>query len=304
LSQDAHAYRLGGFGTHENIVYYYLVRFLVETAYDRRLGQSGLQESWERAAGGQVAGDAALEVAEETRVLEKLRDEWLRTPNEEFNGHIPAVTIERERRRLPEAVRAHEAMVDCDCPLCQMMADDRYGPTFWFLDGYGMDDDFAFSFHSTREEWEAEQRRWQEFNKRFDEEQAQQQADEPDVVWDQSASDADTAQLSPAVTLFSLGAHLAELIQNLKDAGAEQQVIDGLNHAFANLRDVEQNHDTALVEPVAQAMSELVADVAESRATLADDCEDLERQLLEFTGRLMAERSEVEGEEDDDDPPF
>jgi hypothetical protein len=62
----------------------------------------------------------------------------------------------------------HEAMIDADCPCCQMLADIP-GPMFWHLDGSGMDDDFAFDiYHRTREEWEAEQSQWEEHRNRFD----------------------------------------------------------------------------------------------------------------------------------------
>ena len=42
------------------------------------------------------------------------------------------------------------------------------GVSFWGLDGCNMDDDFAFSFFRTREEWEADKRQWEEFNREFD----------------------------------------------------------------------------------------------------------------------------------------
>ena len=49
----------------------------------------------------------------------------------------------------------HDAMVDPDCPSCQMLA-DMPGPTFWHLDGCNMDNEFAFDiYRRTREEWEA-----------------------------------------------------------------------------------------------------------------------------------------------------
>ena len=49
-----------------------------------------------------------------------------------------------------------------------MMANDpTMGPGFWHLDGSHMDDDFALSDFLTREEWEAENRRREEFNKEF-----------------------------------------------------------------------------------------------------------------------------------------
>jgi hypothetical protein len=64
-------------------------------------------------------------------------------------------------------------VVDEDCPTCQMMADEMsldFGPGFWHLDGCNIDDDFVFSFSRTREEWEAERRRMEEFNEKFNRE--------------------------------------------------------------------------------------------------------------------------------------
>jgi hypothetical protein len=51
-----------------------------------------------------------------------------------------------------------------------MMAEGDFGPVFWHLDGSAMDPDYPFSFYLTREEWEEEQRRYEEFSKRFNEE--------------------------------------------------------------------------------------------------------------------------------------
>ena len=42
------------------------------------------------------------------------------------------------------------------------------GMGFQHFDGSHMDDDFAFSFFKTREEWEEENRRMEEFNRDFD----------------------------------------------------------------------------------------------------------------------------------------
>jgi len=58
-------------------------------------------------------------------------------------------------------------MIDPDCPCCQMMC-DMPSPVFWHLDGSEMDHDFAFDLHhQTREEWEEEQRGWEESSRRF-----------------------------------------------------------------------------------------------------------------------------------------
>src|SRR5215470_19452612 len=66
-----------------------------------------------------------------------------------------------------------------DCSMCQMSADPAFGPMFWHLDGSGMDleDNWVFSFHPTREDWEAERRRWEEMSRKFNEEHAQREAE-------------------------------------------------------------------------------------------------------------------------------
>jgi hypothetical protein len=106
--------------------------------------------------------------ASEVPRLGQVRDVWLDSPDPEYHGRTPRSIIVRERRRLPEGIDPGEAIVDHDCPLCQMMADGLSGPVFWHLDGCNMDSDFAFSFHATSEEWEAEQREYEEFNRKFE----------------------------------------------------------------------------------------------------------------------------------------
>jgi hypothetical protein len=54
---------------------------------------------------------------------------------------------------------AREMIVDDDCEACHATAEDIDTPMFWHLDGYNMNEDFEFSFHRTREEFEAERLR-------------------------------------------------------------------------------------------------------------------------------------------------
>jgi hypothetical protein len=154
LRRESVAYRFAGFGTHEIVLYYDLVRTLLFECVER-LSQRNVTER---------------DLPGEAEHLQRLRQDWLNTPNfEDLCGRTPAATIDRERRRLPEAASGEEAIIDPDCPCCQAMANDElFGPMFWHLDGYGMDDDFAFSFDRTREEWEAERRRQEEFDREFD----------------------------------------------------------------------------------------------------------------------------------------
>src|SRR5207244_4050793 len=154
---SSHAFRFGGFGTHELVMYYNLVRELLWSCFD------GLAELAQ--AESLTLGDF---LSNEISRLEKVRETWLDTPDPEFHGRTPRSIIDRERARLPEAMSSRDAMVDADCPCCQMMA-DMPGPMFWGLDGSSMDDEFAFDiYHRTREEWEADRREWEEFNRKFE----------------------------------------------------------------------------------------------------------------------------------------
>lgn len=52
-------------------------------------------------------------------------------------------------------------VIDEDCPLCKMMGDASESGleiTFSHFDGSHMEDEFAFSWFATLEEWEQEQR--------------------------------------------------------------------------------------------------------------------------------------------------
>jgi len=68
----------------------------------------------------------------------------------DLDGRIPAILIDNERKRLPQALRPPDMIIDDDCPMCRMVGDETsllgMGVGFWHLDGSNMDDDFAFSF--------------------------------------------------------------------------------------------------------------------------------------------------------------
>ena len=87
--------------------------------------------------------------------------------------------LTRTTLRAPVAASAEELMIDEDCPMCQMMADPEFGPSFWHLDASHMDleDNWIFSLHPTRESWEAERREWEEMSRKYNEERAQREAE-------------------------------------------------------------------------------------------------------------------------------
>lgn len=156
LGQNSFAYRFAGFGTHECVVYYDLVRHLLWSAVSCEPDQETNDSS---------------RLEHEIARLERIKTEWLETAQEDGDGWIPANVIENERRRLPLALSARDMIIDENCELCMMSANQvamGYGPGFWHFDGSHMDDEFAFSFYRTREEWEEENRRREEFNREFE----------------------------------------------------------------------------------------------------------------------------------------
>jgi hypothetical protein len=145
---NSHAYRFAGFGTHEIVLYYELIRVL-------------LSECRERARSVKQ-----ISLMDEIGRLEIIKEAWLEMPQEEGCGKAPALIIEYERKRIPLAMSGKEAMVDEDCPVCRAMAEDE-GPYFYHLDGCNMDEGFEFSFFKTQEEWEAEERRREAFSQEW-----------------------------------------------------------------------------------------------------------------------------------------
>jgi hypothetical protein len=276
LPPESAAYRFGGFGTHEIVVYYDMVRFL-------------LYDCWVHLARLRSESPALPELQAEIDRLESVRERWLQTPDyENLSGHVPATVIAHERSRLPEGVPAAEAMHDADCPCCQMLA-DMPGPMFWNLDGSHMDDEFAFSFHATRAEWDEEHREWEEFHRRSEEEQRLQPDIVANAIWRSSYSAPDALEQSPAIALFGLAAHLAELTGDLKNAAAEQSAIDDLGRDFGNLQGVIQNPAPDLIDPVTSKICAALTRTADRFPPLAEKCADLERQLLAYARRLTGE---------------
>ncbi|MEX2119866.1 MAG: hypothetical protein WD847_09750 [Pirellulales bacterium] len=296
LAESSHAFRHGGFGTHELVKYYDLVRESLWSCWEQ-LSELARSPKLGPRPDSFTAGDfLTMEVPR----LESIREAWLDAPDPECHGRTPRSIIERERARLPEGMSGHDAMIDPDCPCCQMMA-DLPGPGFWHLDGSGMDDDFAFDiYRRTREEWEEERRGWEERSRRFDAEWSERKRlgvtdstpreDGSNAVWSRSFCVGDTADVPLGTRVFGLGCRLAELIVGLR-AGADrestpaetQRQIDQLNRDFGNLRELLQGSDLslaeALIDPVLDRFAETLATVATARPELAGQCESLTSDL-------------------------
>ena len=156
IDRKSFAYRFAGFGTHEWVVYYELLRYLLWCAVDFE----------------------SHDAEENVYKLEQLKVEWLETGNEEYSGRTPAVIIDNERKRLPEALSPEQLIIDENCDCCRMMAQDAamgFGPGFWHLDGSEMEEEFAFSTCKTIAEWELENQRREQSYQEFEREWAERE---------------------------------------------------------------------------------------------------------------------------------
>jgi hypothetical protein len=143
IPEDSAAYRFAGFGTNEIVVYHDLVRDLLEFAF-----------TCDACAADAVRSEASR---------------WLATANPELSDRIPSEIIDAERRRINLTVSSAECLIAEDCEICRMLAADFDNPMFWGLDGSSMESDrFEFSFFATREEFDENRRRFDEFSVEFD----------------------------------------------------------------------------------------------------------------------------------------
>ncbi len=151
LSVESDAFKFAGFGTNEIVVYYDFVRELLIAA---------------------MCEDKA-----DVQTLRELASEWMKRGQEDLAGRVPAEIVESERRRINLTASPLEYIIDDDCEICRMMAAEFDTPMFWHLDGCNMDDRFEFSFFATREEWDEDKRRFEEFNIEFERKYASTVAD-------------------------------------------------------------------------------------------------------------------------------
>lgn len=155
---DVISYESAPFGLEELVIYYHLCRELIERGWrwlQRNLPGSPAQSS-----------SLALAVNQLNLFLRETQHQWLSQPFEE--GSSPNFIIECSRRRVPrssdipikgmEESEKEPHVIDCNCPICMMMAEGAFGPSFTSLDGYELelDEEFAFSKHETRQQWKEE----------------------------------------------------------------------------------------------------------------------------------------------------
>ncbi len=190
-----------------------------------------------------------VQMAEFISYLRGVRDNWLDNP---FEGDSPPrFIIECCRRRVPrgegvpvegiDGAQSEQHVAECDCPICDMMADGIFGVGFTGIDGHHLelDDEFAFSMQPTREAWEAQQQENAQFHAQLDRELAERKSagetEDPFAsAWSGVSDDAPLPGDSGGFlkTVFMI----AEIVSDLETSGASRDDIRSLNNCFAKFR--------------------------------------------------------------------
>jgi len=169
---------------------------------------------------------------------------WL---NESFEGDCPPIEIiQAERLRVPRVagIDDEKHVIDCNCPICDMLGSGVFGPRFTSIDGHHLelDDEFAFSLYETREEWEEEQFEFAEMSAAIDEKSNQPTAQHEEAsdqafasVWENSKI-SDTMKTSPVMGDLTVAFCLADIIGSLEALDDSQLDINSLNQAFRDYR--------------------------------------------------------------------
>ena len=181
--------------------------------------------------------DASKQLA---RTMQDVLSRWRVSPFE--GGESPEEIIRCERVRIP-MVSAGGPMIDCDCPICQMMASESFGPSIRSFDGHSLDvdEDFAFSIQPTYAAWEDEQREYAEMDAQIKadmklREELGDEAEDPfDTPWKSTFIGEENIP-GDKFGHLSTAFQVAELVGFLQTAKADQSEVDMLNAAFRDYR--------------------------------------------------------------------
>lgn len=269
-------------GREEMVTYFDLCRELI-------------RKGWEWCAAHATDSRTARRQVERKRELVthlgESKERWLSSPFDD--GAPPRFMIECDRRRVPRGADVpivgmderppREHIVDCDCPICLMMAEGQFGVSFSFTDGHHLelDDEFAFSMCETREEWQSERIPYVEYPTETDQGRAASgvsRAAEPDPfasAWSGNLSD-EPLPGDPHGHL-KLAFLLTEIVGELQLAGAPKDDIKQLNACFAAYR-------RDILDPLASAqeLGNCLEQIAHRYPQLTSRAADFQSRIAEF----------------------
>ncbi len=301
VSTTSHAYSFSGAGYHEWIVYYDYVRHLIAKCWHWTLHS---KEDRRQGAIVPMSGRLAWE-----------SQRWLHEPIVELSGRTPWGIIDRERQRLPEVNSPEDAIIDCDCPLCVMMAEIG-GVSFWYMDDSHMDidDEYLVEVETTHSPMEiksllsdgplrvigniADAKVFPATNSSdFDEMILQAINTGPNNNAKHNYEDRDPSGSIVCSTvcdsngmllpLFEFGGMLGELITQLKSISAPQHSIELLMRDWGNLREVLKTDgepgQAFLIHPVLERFHKSLDEVLELDENLEKHCVPLHQALERFS---------------------
>ncbi len=270
LLPSSHAFRFGGFGPHEIILYHEMVVYLLLEC-ERRTRDA-----------------ARVDAEAEVRHLEQLQQEWLHQGHQALYDQSPAAMIARERARLPAVVPKGHTDKHDDCPICRMMYENGQ-PMIWQLDNSALDHSFATSFYDSLDDWQESQRQWESLRREIERRKLSNPSKCDDVddcsVWQKSHTNMAFFEEMPpleacGVMMFSIGGHMGELIQDLNTDEDGIALCRQLHEAFDDLRGVVRDQeDVWMIQSAVGAFATVLHDVARARTDLSAKCADLEDKL-------------------------
>ncbi len=241
-----------------------------------------------------------------SKLLGDVKDNWLESP---FQGvSPPSFMIECDRRRVPRGVgvaiegidgeESDSHLVDCDCPVCQMMADGVFGVGFTSIDGHHLelDDEFAFSMLATRTAWEEQQKEDAEIQAEMDRRWAKHEANSDAVdpfasAWTGIGDDRPIPGDTSGV--LKMAFMVAEVVSELETSDADRDDITSLNECFAHYR-------RSGADDRRESASELKANLQ----TLADRYPQLTSRSVDLQSRIDESLRNPAIDENDLDFPF
>ncbi len=295
LPKQMEGYRNGPVGREEMALYFDMCRELLDAAwYWCQANIDAVTSSTDLRTAENAGRETENAVEKLAGFLNDAKTDWLNQPFE--GGSAPAFILECSRRRVPrgagveiigmEERQAEEHVIDCDCPICNMMADGMMGIGFSGIDGHHLelDEEFAFSMCETREEWEEQQREWAEMSASIEQDKMERQRriaageleeDEFESVWSGAASsDAFPGGSSGNLQLAFL---LAEIVSELEQANSEQSLLGKLNDDFSKFRNCAMEElpnaatsFSATLETTAEQYPDLVPRVADMQSRIEE----------------------------------
>jgi hypothetical protein len=323
IAKDFSGYHYGPMGCEEVVMYFDLCRELIHASW-MWCQRNALQvseissESLACFEGEEMLGATPVgsTVNDLIQFLEEVKTEWLTSPFE--GGSPPAFILECSRRRVPRGAgveivgmserQSEQHVVDCDCPICRMMADGFFGPGFTSIDGHHLelDEEFAFSLFETLEHWQAEQDEYAAFSAALEaKERLRQQRvadgdlDEQDEfasVWSGGsltggATESDISIPGDHDGNLHLAFLLSEIISELQkpladsvsDAGKpdfrQQRLIERLNTDFEEFRQSDPSTKSVATDTLSSTLEEVASHHPQLVSRVADFQSRMHEQL-------------------------